>query len=257
MFIGQNHIVSQLEAILPYIKENHKDINLLLRGPSGYGKTELAKIICNFLAKNEYVFKLGNQIEVIENYWVHFFDEIHLCEKPEVLYPLMDSGKYVFVFATNYDSVLPEAFLNRCQNFIFSDYSTEELVEIFNTNFKYELPERVVKHIVEIAGRNPRIILRTYVNNLTMYFSSRRDLLLASSDEELINTIDTMHGIKEGLDANSRHYLDVLKNLNGRASLSLIAATMKLDINTIKYGIEPVLLYRGLIKISSKGRELC
>ena len=257
MFIGQKHITTQLDLILPHVKREHSGIALLLRGPSGYGKTDLARRICNVLADDSYLESLGNDISIREEVWVHFIDEIHLCKEPEVLYPLLDFNKHVLILATNFDSSLPEALTNRCENFLFTAYSDDELMTIFNNVFPYVLPERVVKHIIEIAGRCPRVIIRTYVNNLKMYFSSNRELLVRGDCQELIDTIDTIHGIKNGLDANSQHYLASLTGLGGRASLGLLASSMKLDTNSIRYGIEPILMYKGLIKITSKGRELC
>jgi len=257
MFIGQEHITKQLDIILPHVKENHSGINLLLRGPSGYGKTDLARRICTYLNGNSYAESLGNNISVYENVWVTFIDEVHLCKEPETLYPLMDKEEFVFVLATNFDSSLPEALTNRCENFLFTGYSDEELITIFNNRFPYELPEEVVKHIIEIAGRCPRVIVRTYVNNLTMFFSSDKEILLRGDANEIINKIDSIHGIKSGLDANAQHYLTTLSGLGSRASLGLLASAMKLDSNSLRYGIEPILLYKGLIKITSRGRELC
>src|SRR5512147_302442 len=116
-FIGQEHITLQLGDILPYIKERREGTSILFRGPSGYGKTELAKKCCHFLVGDAYQYCLGSKLKFNRERWVHFIDEIHLLEKPEILYPVMDENKYVFVLATNFDSILPEALTNRCKNF--------------------------------------------------------------------------------------------------------------------------------------------
>src|SRR3990172_10525900 len=116
-FIGQEHIMYQLGDILTYTYETKKGINLLFRGASGYGKTELSKRCCKFLVGNGYEYSLGNNPKFDNKIWVHFIDEIHLMETPEILYPIMETEKYVFIFATNYDSILPEALVNRCKSF--------------------------------------------------------------------------------------------------------------------------------------------
>lgn len=262
-FVGQTHIINQLKIILPEIYKDKLSGAFLFRGASGYGKTELSQKVCNYLAGRNYQFCLGSDIkELSENnfdpqVWVHFIDEIHLMETPEILYPIIDKGQHIFVFATNYDSVLPEALINRCKSFIFTEYSDEELISIFRTHSKINFRDSILKHIIQIAGRNPRVMIKTYASNLMMYYASRKNELLYNSDVEIIDTIDRIHGIKNGLDRTCRDYLECLAKLGRRASINLLASTMRLDINTIKYSVEPILLYRGLIKITSKGRELC
>lgn len=256
-FIGQEHFMSQLGDILMYTYSTKSGVNILFRGASGYGKTELAKKCCNFLAGPDYETSLGNNPKFNPEIWVHFIDEVHKMENPEVLYPIMDSGKYILVFATNFDSILPEAFTNRCNNFVFTDYSDEELMEIMNYHSKLEFSDNIKKYIINVSSRNPRIIVKTFLNTLYMHFYKDIDSFKKLSDEELVSVIDKLFGIKNGLDAVSREYLETLKKLGGRASISLISSVMKLDTNTIKYDVEAGLLYKGLIKITSKGRELC
>lgn len=253
-FIGQEHITLQLGDILPYVYHTREGVNLLFRGPSGYGKTELAKRCCKFLVGDAYQFCLGNKLKFNNNVWVHFVDEVHLLEKPEVLYPAMDNGRYVFVFATNFDSILPEALSNRCKNFIFVDYSDDELRDIFKFHSKLKYPESVINHIIDVSGRNPRIIVKTFIDTLKMHY--RRQENIPDNDQEIIANIDRLFGIEGGLDRVSRQYIETLSNLGGRANINLISSTMHLDIDSIKYQIEPALLYKGLIRISSKGREI-
>jgi Holliday junction resolvasome RuvABC ATP-dependent DNA helicase subunit len=240
-FIGQEHITLQLGDILPYIYHNRQGISLLFRGPSGYGKTELAKKCCNFLVGDNYVYSLGNKPKFNNQAWVHFIDEVHLMEHPEVIYPLMDMDQFVFILATNFDSVLPEALSNRCKNYTFVEYSTEELIQIFRVHSKFTYPENVILHIIDASGRNPRIIVKTFI---------------PENEEEIIETIDRLFGIEGGLDRVARQYIETLNNLGGRANINVLSNSMHLDINSIKYQVEPALLYKKLIKITSRGREL-
>jgi Holliday junction resolvasome RuvABC ATP-dependent DNA helicase subunit len=253
-FIGQEHIVLQLGDILPTIYHSREGINLLFRGSSGYGKTELAKRCCNFLVGDNYQTCLGSKLKFNRDTWVHFIDEIHLLETPEVLYPVLDSGKYVFVFATNFDSILPEALTNRCNSFIFVDYSDKDLIEIFEYHSKLVFPVNVMKYIIDVAGRNPRVMIKTYINILKMHYKRQENISI--NEEEIIQDINTLFGITNGIDRVSKEYLDVLQKLGGRSNINLLSSSMHLDINTIKYTIEPSLLYKGLIRITSRGREL-
>ena len=255
-FIGQEHILENLKIILEYTYRTREGVSLLFRGASGYGKTELSENVCNFLVGNHYQKCLGAQFTFDTDMWVHFIDEVHTMKEPELLYPIIDSGIYVFVFATNHDSILPEALVNRCKSFIFTDYTDEELLRIFNHHSKIQFSDRILKHLISISGRNPRVLVKTFASNLNMYYVSRKDEL-SKPDYEIIQTIDRIHGIRDGLDRTSRDYLEALQNLGGRASITLIANVMRLDMNTIKYTVEPLLLFRNLIKITNKGRELC
>lgn len=255
-FIGQDHIMYQLGDILKYVYDTKTGVNILFRGASGYGKTELSKKCCKFLVGNNYEFCLGSSLKFNKETWVHFIDEVHTLESPEVLYPIMDLDRYVFVMATNFDSILPEALTNRCKSFIFTDYSENELIQIFRFHSKLEYSENVMKHIIDVSGRNPRIIVKTFIDTLYMHYHKRREELLQKSEEEIINEIDKIFGIRGGIDRVCRAYLETLESLGNRASINLIAGSMHLDINTIKYTVEPALLYKKLIKITSRGREI-
>lgn len=253
-FIGQEHIQLQLGDILPYIKKNREGISILFRGPSGYGKTELATKCCKFLVGDAYQYCLGDKLKFNRESWVHFIDEIHLMENPEILYPVIDSNNYVFIFATNFDSLLPEALTNRCNSFIFVEYSDSELLEIFNYHSKLRYPNNVARYIIDVANRNPRVIVKTFINTLKMHYIKQENI--PENEQEIIDTINKLFGIEEGLDRVARLYLDTLRAFGGRSSINLLSSGTHLDINTIKYTVEPALLYKGLIKITSRGREL-
>lgn len=253
-FIGQEHITLQLGDILPYIYNNKEGVNLLFRGPSGYGKTELAKRCCNFLVGDSYQFCLGDKLKFNRNVWVHFIDEIHLLENPEILYPTMDAGTYVFILATNFDSILPEALSNRCKNFIFVEYSNEDLKSIFRYHSKLVYSENIMEYIINIANKNPRIMIKTFIDTLKMHYIKQTNI--PNDDQEIIATINKLFGIEGGLNRVAQQYLDTLRALGGRANINLISNGMHLDTNTIKYEVEPSLLYKRIIKITSRGREL-
>lgn len=258
-FIGQTHIIRRLELILPSLKDGSPGISMLFRGPSGYGKTHLCKYIAKLLSRgnDKYTYQLGNSFSVTRNYRVHFIDEIHLCKEPEILYPIMDSKKYVLLFATNYDSLLPEAFQNRCLNFIFTSYSDRQLIAIFKNRCSYDVNKDVIKYIIKISNKNPRIMIENYIRTVELLFQLHPEKMNKISNQDFIELINEIHGIRDELEPNALDYMMVLKGLGGRAAIDMIVNTLHVDKNTVKYEIEPALLSRKLIKISSKGRELC
>lgn len=256
-FIGQKHLLNQLNLALPKLYYEGSAA-FLLRGPSGYGKTHLAKLIASYIAGKNYSFQLASTFSGIkEDIRVHFIDEIHTLSVPyETLYPIIDSNRFVFIFATNFDSILPEAFQNRCINLNFTSYSKKEFRSIFRVNSRLPLSDNVVNFLYEVSGGNPRILIKVYIYNLELFFEQNPEGL-SKSDDEIIKIIEDIHGIKDYLTRDMLEYLKVLDSLGGRAPIDTIASGLKLDRNTIKYDIEPVLLFRKRIKISSKGRELC
>lgn len=254
IFIGQKHIIRQLRFILPDLySHKEKGCNILIRGPSGYGKTTLAISMAKYL--------VGNSFQVFWSDWtefnfikrVIFIDEIHKMTDHEKLYGDMDSGKHVFIFATNQDGNLPEAFSNRCYEFIMGDYSTEELMLIAKDASSFQTTDKSLEEIVDAGNRNPRII-KSLCARLSTYFSINKESNpMESNFKEILKEV---FSIENGMDNLSRSYLEVLGDVGGTASITLLKNILHVDDNTLKRTIEPVLLRKGLIKITSKGRSL-
>ena len=99
--------MNQLKDILPHLYENDVGMNILMRGPSGWGKTRMSFMICNYLTGGNFEYCLGDKLLFTDTVRVHFIDEVHLLEHPETIYPKMDSNKYVIVIATNDVASLP------------------------------------------------------------------------------------------------------------------------------------------------------
>jgi len=254
-FIGQAYIQEQLEFILPDIKDNGSAA-FMLRGPSGYGKTDLAVRICNYVSGSRYTMKLGDVTTFYDDIRTHLVDEIHLCRTPEMYYPLIDSNEYIFVFTTNSDSTLPEALVNRCYDFIFDNYEDEDLLQIISSRVpEMVLPNEQLVYIIEFCNRNPRIILST-VQRLVMW-QRRYSIRIADlSMEDFSIIMERVFGVKDGVDILCRRYLEALTGLGGRASLSSIQSQLHVDEGTIKAQIEPALLYKNKITITSRGRSI-
>lgn len=254
-FIGQSHITKQLEFILPDLRENKtKGCAMLFRGPSGYGKTRMANMVCLEISGRNYQVFLGENRPFRFTKRVVFIDEIHTVVNLERFYKVMDDAIHVLVFATNHDSNLPEAFTNRCYQFILTDYSREELILISRTHCGFYATDEQHISIINASNQNPRII-RSLCKRLGIFFQRNPGKYSPYTDfSELISDI---FQIKDGLDTTCKRYLDVLKELGGTARLGLIVGLLHVDERTIRNDIEPILMKKGLIKISSKGRILC
>lgn len=252
IFIGQKRIIEELNIILPQIKENKLNMHFLLRGKSGYGKTLLGLKICTYLSydKYQYVFA-DNIIKPYQGFSSMFIDEIHLLENPEFLYKWLDEKEKTFIFATNEFADLKEPLVNRCTVFTFEDYLEEELLEIVkiyinDNNYTNEMLTLVYR----ACNSNPRKI-----SNLCSRLRAIGNQIPITNIDELNYVIEKIIGIKDGLDPLCRKYLEILKIL-GKSSLENISRTAGISKAVIQSEIEPVLLYKGLISITSKGRSI-
>lgn len=254
-FVGQRHIMNQLKFILPELYQNRdKGAGILLVGPSGYGKTTMAVSICKFLARNSFEYYWGESIKVFEpKKRVIFVDEVHKMNDPERLYPVLDEKRRVVILATNENADLLEPLVNRCYEFIFSDYSDTELLLISRDSATFSASDDSFMKIIEAGDRNPREI-KSLVDRLGSYFRHNNIVDPYSADfDKILNDVFQISG---GLDTLCRRYLEVLDEVGGTASLSLIRNILHVPENTLKNRVEPILLRKHLISISSKGRSL-
>jgi len=252
-FVGQHHIMRQLQFLLPRLYESQEDgCNILLRGPSGFGKTTMALGICRYLAGSSFQVFLGDWTEFNFRKRVIFIDEVHKVEDIESLYHIMDSREHVLLFATNADSNLPEAFVNRCYQYIFDDYTDEELLIIAMEASSFHAPESSFLEIVNAGNRNPRII-KSLCERLGIYFQQNGD---NSETADFSTILREVFSIEDGLDTLSRRYIETLNSVGGTASINLLRSLLHVDSGTLQQEVEPVLLSRGLLRITSKGRSL-
>lgn len=254
-FIGQSQIMKQLQYILPHLYDGNNSMNILIRGPSGWGKTRMALGICNYLTGGDFKLYLGNDVKFDPSKRVHFIDEVHLLTTPEVMYPIMDSGKYVIIIATNDVSILPEALSNRCTELIFDRYTMPELREICRTCLAKRLSDDFMDYIIESGGYNPRVI-KGLAYKINIVTTSQPTIFSGMSINDFKEVMKVIFGIRDGMDVMCYRYIDCLTSLGGTASMQTISAYLHIDQNTLKFFVEPVLLYKNRIKINSKGRSL-
>jgi Holliday junction resolvasome RuvABC ATP-dependent DNA helicase subunit len=224
-----------------------------LKGPSGFGKTLMAHNICRFLARDSYQFFLAETKEFDFIKRVVFIDEIHKVNDLERFYPLMDERSHVFVFATNHDAILPEAFVNRTYEFIFDDYSEEELQLIARESCKFSATDKQILDILIAGNNNPRII-KSICERLWIYFSENK--IRVKDEMNFSAIISEVFKINNGLDILCVRYIETLKSLGGVASFNLIKTILHTDEDSIKNTVEPLLMKKGIIRITSKGRSL-
>jgi Holliday junction resolvasome RuvABC ATP-dependent DNA helicase subunit len=256
-FIGQRRILEELSFLLDDIKKGNKH-NVLFRAPSGMGKTNLSMRCARELDYKKCMYYLpeeGKLVPKFSNYVpYHFIDEAHTLLEQEVIYPLMDNIEYSFFIITNESGGLKEPLRNRCIQLIFEPYTDDESLEIARLYLKFNLEEELFRIIARISSNNPRQI-KIMSERLTYVFNRRG---VPQSSKEFLDILDILNIEREdGLNQLERTYIDFLRTVGGKASLPTLIGGTGYDKTLILFEIEPKLLYKKLIKISSKGRELC
>jgi Holliday junction resolvasome RuvABC ATP-dependent DNA helicase subunit len=252
-FIGQNSILKELDIIIKLAQENLEfSINLLFRAPSRYGKTNLALRIASLLGNWEYINVDENKIFPIDRKKrLHIIDEIHVLTTPEFLYPIMDLHKYIFIFCSNESGELKEPLINRCIQFIFEPYTLEEIIIIISNIFQGKLAPELIHEIATNCQNNPGIATLISQRLMNLFMVLGYPQTLKDLQYYLVNYLN----VRNGLNELHNRYLNFLRGI-GRASLDLISYGTHLDKATIKRDIEPYLISRNMVKITSKGREI-
>jgi Holliday junction resolvasome RuvABC ATP-dependent DNA helicase subunit len=254
MFIGQRHIFKELNVLL----SSGDNYNLLLIGQPGQGKTLLGLKIASYLG-DRFTYKIANADDeffnrILNGADVHrliFIDEIHrLGYEVERIYPLLDAHNNFFIFATNQPHLLPEAFRTRLIELLFARYSQEELRDIVRGYLVFELGEELLDIIIQSAEGNPRRI-----NQLCIRLSSIMRMRGGTlTKDSLLEIVSEYFNIIDGMNSQEREYLSFMERVKS-ASLATITSSLGIGKETLQTEIEPQLLFKGKIKITSKGRE--
>ena len=148
-FIGQQHLLDSDKPIGKAIKDNQLH-SMILWGPSGVGKTTLARIICSQMGAHfeqmsavlDGVKELRNIIKHAELYkqnnksTILFVDEIHRFNKAQQdgFLPHIESGLLTLIGATteNPSFEINAALLSRMQVYVLNSHSKEDLTKMID-----------------------------------------------------------------------------------------------------------------------------
>ncbi len=238
-------------------------INLLFSGFAGTGKTYSSKMIACETQK-PFVYLTGSMgksriLEMLQSLKPNalvLIDEIHNMSERigEIIYPAIEYGElYVdgerievdccFIGTTTEPEKLPKPLLDRFMRIEFEEPDYNLIKQILG---KRGIPENVqrslLNHTTNIRVLNKLIqYIQLYgqvneVNCLKVFKMMKINLITGRSEEQ-------------------EKYINYLKKV-GKAGLRNISLVLRRSENYVKLDIEPELIKKEIISISSRGREL-
>jgi Holliday junction DNA helicase RuvB len=281
---GQLKLKKQLQISINACKINGSVFHhTIFSGRPGLGKTTLAQCMANELNVSIEICNGSNIRNVrsllpylarITHGSILFCDEIHKCSPLVQTYLLtvieqfrytlgsqqdsvtMELPSFTFIGATTSTGLLLEPLLNRfIYRYVLENYSIDDLTKIILVNSKkldLDIPEISAK----IIAGTCRGTGRTSVNRLQWisdYMTANNISQISPSE---VQKALAMCGIGlDGTEPDDRKYLEVLSKLKS-ASLNTLSSALSIDVDTIQNNIEPFLIEKGLIKKTTKGRQL-
>lgn len=293
-FIGNTHAIAKLQLLIDEAVDD-EDVripDLALLGPSGHGKTTLARIIADTLSRklliiNSTVIKdpfqfRGLIIDLFTNNphgSIVLLDECHALQRSiqDNLLTATEHPRHLqtthkgetfndslpkncsFIFATTHSGKIKEALLTRLEQIELMTYTSAEQATMALRYLQKEhgvnKADLTVDVLMEIAtrARNGRQVVKFCD---TMMRFKRKHKLGKLTRESVENTFKVLDVDKYGLTKIDRLMLTHLLKMNGTVGLDTLDAVMPCTKARIKDQIEPYLLSKGFIVRTSAGRMI-
>jgi len=240
MFFGQEEVLGQ---VAPFVKRKAAFPHTLILGEPGIGKTRLARWIANQRGEVFEEVMSPAKPEDLPRVGIVLLDEIHRQNRPEWLFPTMESATVTILGATTRPEQLEPAFASRFfLKLYLSRYSEEAMVEMT----KFLIPKANEDSVDIYAGAsagNPRQLERIV---------AVAKELGANNVEEVLSTVRITG---DGLTDIHLRLLKALRKGNRPMGLNTIAVILYLDESTVKQH-ERLLIEYDLIELRSNGRQI-
>jgi len=244
-------------------KARKENINLLLFGQEGTGKSSTGRML-SVETGRPFIYLNGNMrsekvINILSNLKPNclvLIDEIHSwnTKTSEIIYPAIQDGELavdgkivpldcMFVATTTEPQALSKPLRNRFQEIELSELDKDLLMELLE---KKGCNKQVSEYLLNFST-NIRI-LNNLLNMMQLY------------GDYSLKTLEKVFRLKKinlysGLSDLQEKYLEIVKK-HKKVGVRIISLFLRKSEDYIKYEIEPDLIKKGYIAITSRGREI-
>lgn len=272
-FVGQNHLLGK-GKILRNIIENDNIPSMIFWGPSGVGKTTLAKIIAektksnfiNFSAVSsgiKEIKKIMNKAELNRingKKTILFIDEIHRFNKAQqdAFLPYVEQGSIILIGATteNPSFEINSALLSRCRIFVLNLLEINDLKILLNKAIKsdkgygkyhIDMPENTLDVIANFSKGDARTALNTLEMILTNGNIKENKIVISLENIQTSITRKSMIYDKNGEEHNQiiSAFHKSIRNSDVDAALFWLA-------RMLEGGEDPIYIARRLTRAASE-----
>lgn len=263
-FIGQEHLVGENGIVtkllnLPAQAGNKSTKNyfpsLILWGPSGVGKTTLARIIAKELNRKFYEFsavntKVKDIEDVISQKPIIFLDEIHRFNKAQQdkLLPHVEKGDIILIGATtenpSFEVISP--LLSRCRILILKQLSETDLKKITEKTLKYlnlTIKKDALNFLIEASNSDARILINTL------------EIASQLTSDNLLSTVHLEQAMQKralSFDKNGDNFYDTISAFIKSMRASDTDAALYYLARMITAGQDPLYIARRMVVFASE-----
>ncbi|ODV89985.1 hypothetical protein CANCADRAFT_1715 [Tortispora caseinolytica NRRL Y-17796] len=272
-FVGQDDLVGP-RGILRSLVKSDRVPSMILWGPSGTGKTTLARIIANetksrFVELSATMHGVNDCKKVFEEAGKHwtmfkrrtilFIDEVHRFSKAQqdVCLPHVEKGTVTLIGATteNPSFKVNSALISRCRVFVLKSLSDENIVSVIRTaiqNFYSEkdamkLDNECVQYLANIADGDARAALTA----LEVVMSLAEDL----GEGEMLQKKDIESSMKRTslvYDRKGDNMYDTISALHKSVRGSNPDAALYYLGRMLEAGEDPLYIARRMVRMASE-----
>lgn len=255
-FIGQEHLVGVNGIITKLLSNQVNNLpSLILWGPSGVGKTTLARIIAKELNRKFYEFSAVNtkikDIEaVINEKPIIFLDEIHRFNKAQQdkLLPHVENGNIILIGATtenpSFEVISP--LLSRCRVLILKQLDENNLKEIVTKAIKHlkiKIDKKALEFLISASNGDARIL----INTLEIASQININKLLKIEDIE-----ESFQKRALSFDKNGDNFYDTISAFIKSMRSSDVDASLYYLARMITAGQDPLYIARRMVVFASE-----
>ncbi len=275
-YVGQQEAKNQIKDFMEGCKKHNETFpHTFLSAPAGHGKTLLATIMGNML-KKKVVTRTGGELKSEQQFidaivecdgGIIFIDEANRLSKKVGFFmlPIVEEFKihgqdikhFTVIFATTHKGDLSkdlDALIQRCDlELELNHYNAEDLITIVKQYKSKQYPnEKIDDEIYDKIAENCRFVPRMARRLL-------REYIFVRNWEQVLKNNKI---IKDGLNQMDLLVLRYLNKFEKGLGKNTISNRIKVKPQTYEYEIEPYLVYKELVivssrrKITDEGKEL-